>query len=128
MDDPCKGILWSDLFRFAPKAQGDTVQILIMAHRVAPGKARDEVEFALKYRQPPAFVSSEQHTLWHAWVGGIEAKPLRFDARTGTLTVALRCTEDATLPTHRHKGVATAVTIKGSWKFDELSDIPISPE
>ena len=83
-----------------------------MTETVAPGKARDELAFALTYRHAPGYVSGENQACWHPWVGGFEAKPLRFDAKTGTLTVALRCPEDATLPTYRHKGVTTAITIK----------------
>lgn len=82
-------------------------------------KERAEIAFTDKYSSPDVYINGETDSLWHPWVGTIEIKPLRFETRTGTFVIGLRSPVDTWLGKHRHRGIVTAVTVSGNWRYKE---------
>lgn len=95
-----------------------------MTSTLAPTESRmselDRAELAVveKYAAEDRYVS-EDELPWYPWVGTIEIKLFRADNRAGQFVLGLRTGPDAVLGKHRHRGVVTAVTLKGSWEYYE---------
>ncbi len=80
----------------------------------------DRAELAVvdRYAAEDRYVS-EDEVPWFPWVGTIEIKLFRVDNRNGQFVLGLRSAEDAVLGKHRHRGVVTAVTLRGAWEYFE---------
>ena len=77
-----------------------------------------ELGLADKFGMPDHYLSTDD-TLWYHWQGDIYVKPIRFEAKTGTYVIALKCSVDADLGKHRHRGPVTGYTVKGAWGYKE---------
>ncbi|RAL06929.1 2,4'-dihydroxyacetophenone dioxygenase family protein [Aspergillus homomorphus CBS 101889] len=92
-----------------------------MADHVSVPSVKDdpETQFVALHTAPDVYINAKNDTCWLPWVGTIELKPYRFEARSGQFVVGLRSPVDACLGKHRHRGPVTAVTVAGSWRYKE---------
>jgi hypothetical protein len=72
-----------------------------------------------QYGSPDLFVSSENDTQYYHWVEDIYLKPLYFDLRNGIFHNILWAKSPGVLGRHRHRGIVTAMTLEGTWRYDE---------
>lgn len=79
---------------------------------------RAELDVVERYAAEDRYIN-EDELPWYPWVGTIEIKLFRADNRNGQFVIGLRSAEDAVLGKHRHRGVVTAVTIRGAWEYFE---------
>lgn len=79
---------------------------------------RAELAVVEKYAAEDRYMAKDELP-WYPWVGDIEIKLFRADNRNGQFVLGLRSAVDAVLGKHRHRGVVTAVTVKGQWEYFE---------
>ena len=72
-----------------------------------------------KFGSPDLFVSSEKDTEWFHWVDDIYLKPLYFDLKNCIFHNIMWVKSPGCLGRHRHRGVVTAMTLEGTWRYDE---------
>ena len=90
---------------------------LTLSSRVVQNE-QTELGLADNYGVPDHYLSTHD-TLWYHWQGNIYVKPIRFEAKTGTYVIALKCSVDSDLGKHRHRGPVTGYTVKGAWGYKE---------
>jgi hypothetical protein len=90
---------------------------LTISNRVVQNE-QTELALADKHGVPDHYLSTHD-TLWYHWQGNIYVKPIRFEAKTGTYVIALKCSIDSDLGKHRHRGPVTGYTVKGAWGYKE---------
>lgn len=60
-----------------------------------------------------------ESSVFHPWVGDVWLKPLRFDVRNNVYVNILWAKGPGGLGRHRHRGQVTALTLEGSWRYEE---------
>lgn len=95
----------------------DLSKKLTISSRVVQNE-QTELVLADTYGLPDHYLSTKD-TLWYHWQGDIYVKPIRFEGKTGTYVIALKCAVDADLGKHRHRGPVTGYTVKGAWGYKE---------
>lgn len=72
-----------------------------------------------RFGAPDLYVDSDKGTVWYPWVGDIYLKPLYFDLRNCIFHNILWAKSPGFLGRHRHRGIVTAMTLEGTWRYEE---------
>lgn len=79
---------------------------------------RAELAVVAEYAAEDRFIGADD-TPWFPFAESLEVKVYRMDNRNGDYVIGLRSTAAAQLGRHRHRGPVSAVTIRGSWEYEE---------